>query len=101
MALSHKITKAVKDAQKQAEAAAADVRGQLDQLEGKLPEVSVDPTPFYAVVGAANISLDTVKTAGEQLEVAGPDYRLGVLHALGEGEGVLRQPLPRARVGHA
>jgi hypothetical protein len=37
MALSDKITKAVKDAQKQAEAAAADVRGQLDQIEGKLP----------------------------------------------------------------
>ena len=52
MALSNKITKAVKDAQKQAEAAAADVRGQLDEIEGRLPEISVDATPFYAVVGA-------------------------------------------------
>ncbi len=70
MALSDKITKAVKDAQKQAEAAAADVRGQLDEIEDKLPDVSVDATPFYAVVGAANIALDTVKTAGEQLDIA-------------------------------
>ena len=70
MALSDKITKAVKDAQKQAEAAAADVRGQLDGIEGKLPDVSVDATPFYAVVGAANIALDTVKTASEQLDLA-------------------------------
>ncbi|MGO4663625.1 hypothetical protein AB4Z14_17300 [Terrabacter sp. 2TAF16] len=70
MALSKKITKAVKDAQKQAEAAVADVRGQLVQVEGRMPEVQVDPTPFYAVVGAANIAIDTVRTAGEQLEVA-------------------------------
>ena len=70
MALSKKITKAVKDAQKQAEAAVADVRGQLGQIDGKLPDVAVDPTPFYAVVGAANIALDTVLAAGEQLEAA-------------------------------
>jgi hypothetical protein len=70
MALSKKITKAVKDAQKQAEAAVADVRGQLVQVEGRMPEVQVDPTPFYAVVGAANIAIDTVRTAGEQLEIA-------------------------------
>ena len=82
MALSKKITKAVKDAQKQAEAAVADVRGQLVQVEGRMPEVQVDPTPFYAVVGAANIAIDTVRTAGEQLEVArkqakGVDLRKG------------------------
>jgi hypothetical protein len=70
MALNDKITKAAKDAQKQAEAAAADVRGQLDEIEHRLPEVTVDPTPFYAVVGAANIALDTVKNAGEQLDLA-------------------------------
>lgn len=67
MALSTKISKAIKDAQKQAEAAVADVRGQLDV---KLPEVTVDPTPFYAIVGAADIALDTVRTAAEQLETA-------------------------------
>src|SRR5829696_7871653 len=70
MALSTKITQAVKVAQKQAEAAVADVRGQLVQVEDRIPEVQVDPTPFYAVVGAANIAIDTVRTAGEQLEVA-------------------------------
>ncbi|NUS40624.1 MAG: hypothetical protein HOP97_03240, partial [Terrabacter sp.] len=70
MALSNKITKAVKDAQKQAEAAVADVRGQLGQIDGKLPEVTVDPTPFYAVVGAANIAIDTVRSASEQLDAA-------------------------------
>ena len=47
-----------------------------------MPEVQVDPTPFYAVVGAANIAIDTVRTAGEQLEVArkqakGVDLRKG------------------------
>jgi hypothetical protein len=82
MALSDKITKAVKDAQKQAEAAAVDVRGQLDEIEGRLPEVSVDPTPFYAVVGAANIALDTVRAAGVQLDLTrkqakGLDLRKG------------------------
>ena len=82
MALSKKITQAVKDAQKQAEAAVADVRGQLVQVEGRMPDVQVDPTPFYAVVGAANIAIDTVRTAGEQLEVArrqakGVDLRKG------------------------
>ena len=82
MALSKKITKAVKDAQKQAEAAVADVRGQLVQVEDRMPDVQVDPTPFYAVVGAANIAIDTVRTAGEQLEVArtqakGVDLRKG------------------------
>jgi hypothetical protein len=82
MALTKKITKAVKDAQKQAEAAVADVRGQLVQVEDRMPEVQVDPTPFYAVVGAANIAIDTVRTAGEQLEVArrqakGADLRKG------------------------
>ena len=82
MALSKKITKAVKDAQKQAEAAVADVRGQLVQVEGRMPDVQVDATPFYAVVGAANIAIDTVRTAGEQLEVArkqakGLDLRKG------------------------
>ncbi|HSU73400.1 MAG TPA: hypothetical protein VLI66_00570 [Terrabacter sp.] len=82
MALSKKITQAVKDAQKQAEAAVADVRGQLGQIDGRMPEVQVDPTPFYAVVGAANIAIDTVRTAGEQLEVArkqakGVDLRKG------------------------
>ncbi len=82
MALTKKITKAVKDAQKQAEAAVADVRGQLVQVEGRMPDVQVDPTPFYAVVGAANIAIDTVRTAGEQLEVArrqakGADLRKG------------------------
>jgi hypothetical protein len=83
MALSKKITEAVKDAQKQAEATVADVRAQFDrQFDGKLPEVHVDPTPFYAVVGAAEVALDTVKAAGEQLEVArkqaqGLDLRAG------------------------
>ena len=83
MALSKKITEAVKDAQKQAEATVADVRAQFDrQFDGKLPEVHVDPTPFYAVVGAAEVALDTVKTAGEQLEAArkqaqGIDLRAG------------------------
>ena len=82
MALTKKITQAVKDAQKQAEAAVADVRGQLVQVEGRMPDVQVDPTPFYAVVGAANIAIDTVRTAGEQLEVArrqakGADLRKG------------------------
>jgi hypothetical protein len=82
MALTKKITQAVKDAQKQAEAAVADVRGQLVQVEGRMPDVQVDPTPFYAVVGAANIAIDTVRTAGEQLEVArrqakGVDLRKG------------------------
>ena len=70
MALSKKISKAVKDAQTQAEAAVADVRGQLGQIDGKLPEVAVDPTPFYAVVGAANIAIDTVRSASEQLDAA-------------------------------
>jgi hypothetical protein len=70
MALNKKITQAVKDAQKQAEAVVADVRDQLGHLDGKLPEVTVDPTPFYAVVGAANIAIDTVRAAGEQLEAA-------------------------------
>lgn len=70
MALSKKLTQAVKDAQKQAEAAVADVRGQLGQIDGRMPEVQLDPTPFFAVVGAANIAIDTVRTAGEQLEVA-------------------------------
>ena len=83
MALSKKITQAVKDAQKQAESTAADVRAQFDkQLDGKLPEVHIDPTPFYAVVGAAEVALDTVKAAGEQLEAArkqaqGVDLRQG------------------------
>ncbi len=83
MALSKKITEAVKDAQKQAEATVADVRAQFDrQFDGKLPEVHVDPTPFYAVVGAAEVALDTVKAAGEQLEAArkqaqGLDLRAG------------------------
>jgi hypothetical protein len=82
MALNKKITQAVKDAQKQAEAVVADVRGQLGHLDGKLPEVTVDPTPFYAVVGAANIAIDTVRAAGEQLEAArqqakGVDVRKG------------------------
>jgi len=71
MALSKKITQAVKDAQKQAESTVADVRAQIDrQFDGKLPEVHVDPTPFYAVVGAAEVAFDTVKAAGEQLEAA-------------------------------
>ena len=82
MALNKKITQAVKDAQKQAEAVVADVRGQLGHLDGKLPEVTVDPTPFYAVVGAANIAIDSVRAAGEQLEAArkqakGVDLRKG------------------------
>ncbi|MEO5744095.1 MAG: hypothetical protein ABIQ53_05825, partial [Terracoccus sp.] len=67
MALNQKISQAIKDAQKQAEATVADVR---DQLDGKLPEVNVDPTPFYAIVGAANIAVDTLRHAGEQLEAA-------------------------------
>ncbi len=67
MALSTKISKAVKDAQKQAEATVAEVRG---TIEGRLPDVTVDPTPFYAVVGAANIAVDTVRTASEQLDLA-------------------------------
>ena len=51
MALSQKkLTKAVKDAQKQAEAAVADMRSQ--STTGST-DVTVDPTPFYAVVGAA------------------------------------------------
>ena len=70
MALSDKITKAVKDAQKQAETTAADMRGQLDEIEGRLPDVTVDPTPFYAVVGAADIALETVRAAREQLDQA-------------------------------
>lgn len=84
MALSKKLSKAVKDAQAQAEAAVADVRGQLDKRipEVNLPEVKLDPTPFYAVVGAANIAVDTVKAAGEQLDAAreaakGVDLRKG------------------------
>jgi hypothetical protein len=83
MALNKKITEAVKDAQKQAEATMADVRAQFDrQFDGKLPEVHVDPTPFYAVVGAAEVALDTVRAAGEQLEAArkqaqGLDLRAG------------------------
>ena len=70
MALTKKITKAVKDAQKQAEAAVKDVRGQLVQIEGRHARPHVDPTPFFAVVGAANIAIDTVRAAGDELEVA-------------------------------
>ena len=47
MALNQKkISKAVKDAQKQAEAAVADMRSQFDD---RLPDLTVDPTPFFAV----------------------------------------------------
>lgn len=67
MALTKKITKAVQDAQKQATEAVADMREQLDVA---LPEMHVDLTPFYAVVGAASMAVDTVTAAGEQLEVA-------------------------------
>jgi hypothetical protein len=67
MALTKKITKAVQDAQKQATDAVADMREQLDVA---LPEVHVDLTPFYAVVGAASMAVDTVTAAGEQLEEA-------------------------------
>lgn len=67
MALSKKISKAVKDAQRQANTAVADVR---DTLDRRLPEVEIDPTPFYAVVGAANMAVDTVRAAGEQLDAA-------------------------------
>jgi hypothetical protein len=67
MALSKKLVKAVKDAQKQVEATVAEVRGAVD---GRLPDLNVDPTPFYAVVGAANIAVDTIRNAGEQLEAA-------------------------------
>jgi hypothetical protein len=67
MALTNKITKAIQDAQKQATEAAADMREQLDMA---LPEMHVDLTPFYAVVGAASLAVDTVTHAGEQLEVA-------------------------------
>jgi hypothetical protein len=67
MALSKKLVKAVKDAQKQVEATVAEVRGAVD---GRLTDLNVDPTPFYAVVGAANIAVDTIRNAGEQLEAA-------------------------------
>jgi hypothetical protein len=67
MALSKKLVKAVKDAQKQVEATVAEVRGAVD---GKLPDLNVDPTPFYAVVGAADLAVDTIRNAGEQLEAA-------------------------------
>jgi hypothetical protein len=81
MALSKKLVKAVKEAQKQAEATAAEIRGALD---GTLPDlnVNVDPTPFYAVVGAANMAVETIRNAGEQLDAArrqtkGADLRKG------------------------
>jgi Mg-chelatase subunit ChlI len=69
MALSKKLVKAVKEAQKQAEATVAEVR---EAIDGTLPDlnVNVDPTPFYAVVGAANIAVDTIRNAAEQLEAA-------------------------------
>ena len=67
MALSKKLIKAVKQAQKQAEATVAEVRGALD---ARLSDVTVDPTPFYAVVGAADRAVDTIRHAGEQLEAA-------------------------------
>lgn len=65
MALSKKLVKAVKKAQKQAEATMAEVR---EAIDARLPEVNVDPTPFYAVVGAADRVVDTIKHAAEQLE---------------------------------
>jgi hypothetical protein len=67
MGLSKKLVKAVKQAQKQAEATVAEVRGVLDS---RLSDVNVDPAPFYAVIGAANRAVDTIKHAGEQLEAA-------------------------------
>lgn len=67
MALSKKLVKAVKQAQKQAEATVVEVR---EALDARLSDVNVDPTPFYAVIGAANRAVDTIKHAGEQLEVA-------------------------------
>lgn len=67
MALSDKITKAVKDAQKQAETAVTEVRGTIDK---RIVDASVDPTPFYAIVGAADIAMGTVRTASEQLEAS-------------------------------
>lgn len=76
MALSKKLVKAVKDAQKQAEATLAEVRGAVD---GRLSDVNVDPTPFYAVVGAANIAVDTIRSAAEQLEAARKQTKSGDL----------------------
>ena len=73
MALSQKkLSKAVKDAQKQAEAAVADMRSQIDD---RLPDVTVDPTPFFAVVGAATIAVDTVRHARDELQVAAKQAR--------------------------
>ncbi|MGN6753014.1 MAG: hypothetical protein ACTHJJ_10735 [Intrasporangium sp.] len=65
MALGKKLVSAVKQAQKQAEATVAEVRGVLD---ARLSDANVDPVPFYAVIGAANRAVDTIKHAGEQLE---------------------------------
>lgn len=67
MGLSKKLVKAVKQAQKHAEATVAEVKGVLDS---RLSDVNVDPVPFYAVIGAANRAVDTIKHAGEQLEAA-------------------------------
>lgn len=67
MALSKKLVKAVKDAQKQAEATVAEVRAALD---ARMNDVKLDLTPFYAVVGAADLTVDTIKHAAEQLEAA-------------------------------
>ena len=73
MALNQKkISKAVKDAQKQAEAAVADMRSQFDD---RLPDLTVDPTPFFAVVGAATIAVDTVRHARDELQVAAKQAR--------------------------
>ena len=73
MALNQKkISKAVKDAQKQAEAAVADMRSQIDD---RLPDLNVDPTPFFAVVGAATIAVDTVRHARDELQVAAKEAR--------------------------
>jgi hypothetical protein len=65
MALGKKLVSVVKQAQKQAEATVAEVRGVLD---ARLSDAGVDPVPFYAVIGAANRAVDTIKHAGEQLE---------------------------------
>jgi hypothetical protein len=67
MALTKKLTKAVKDAQKQAETTVAEVR---DTLDKRIVDAPVDPTPFYAIVGAADIAMGTVRTASEQLEAS-------------------------------
>lgn len=67
MALSKKIAKAVKDTQKQAEATAADVR---EAFDARIADLNVDPTPLYAIVGAADLALDTVRHAGDQIDAS-------------------------------